>query len=223
MEDSREAFFKNCYMEVVNKGCIGLVSGILHKKIEKMFRKMGSLSLSGKIIEVGAGQGQHFQYVAGGFDQYLETDIRNTQSHSIPGGLRRFVIADCTDLKFSDDSFDRVIATCLLVHLTDPEKALKEWRRVTIDQGVVSIWVALEPSILLRVLQKLTTKRKYSKFGYKYESIHYREHISHYPRMRMLLQEVFRKDFVTKQRFPFRGLWWHLNLVEIWSIRVSKK
>jgi len=45
MEDSREAFFENCYMEVVNKGCVGLVSGILHKKIEKMFRKMGSLSL----------------------------------------------------------------------------------------------------------------------------------------------------------------------------------
>lgn len=180
---------------------------------------------------MGAGQGQHYQYVKQDYSEYLEIDLRPRHGATTSGDAllgkrataRKFLQSDCSNLPFLDnESVDRVIATCLLVHLADPEQALCEWRRIIKHQGRISLWVALEPGLLLRLLQKVSTKRKYAKYGYEYESIHYREHVQHYPRMRMLINEVFRDDKVKRLRFPFPRLWWHLNLVEIYQIEVFK-
>ncbi len=46
---------------------------------------------------------------------------------------------DIQSLTFSDGSFDRVLATQLLVHVPDPRKALHEICRVTGHHGIVAI------------------------------------------------------------------------------------
>jgi ubiquinone/menaquinone biosynthesis C-methylase UbiE len=58
-------------------------------------------------------------------------------------------------LNFPDAKFDRIIATCLVVHLKNIEKALLEWRRVLKPNGVITMYIALEPSIMLRLFWNL--------------------------------------------------------------------
>ncbi len=232
-QENIETFFYERYIDTVNRGLVGKISNFLHKLLELNLGKIDNEN-SFRIVEMGAGHGQHFNYVQKTYSEYLEVDLRprslqNFTKHR-PGEPtqvsenRSFIQSDCSALPFlKDDSVDRVIATCLLVHLIDPEKALIEWRRITKPGGLISLWVALEPSIFLRFLQKITTKRKYEKFGFPYYSIHYREHIQHYPRMRMIINEVFVNDTIRRIRFPFPFLWWHLNLVEIYQIRIAKR
>jgi ubiquinone/menaquinone biosynthesis C-methylase UbiE len=51
----------------------------------------------------------------------------------------RFEPMDVQSLPFPDGSFDRVLATQLLVHVPDPRRALQEMCRVTAPNGIVAI------------------------------------------------------------------------------------
>ena len=68
-------------------------------------------------------------------------------------------VADAQGLPHDDDIADRLIATCVLLHLEKPESALLEWRRVTRPGGVVTIYVPNEPGLLTRLGRGVTTKR----------------------------------------------------------------
>ena len=217
-----DRYFKDCYASIVGGGGVGKVSSHLHSKMERMWKLNASNKSNCTILEVGSGQSQHREFVQDDFVQYVELD-RFDYGNIVKGDKRLvFFQGDCQDLAdFETESFDRVIVTCLLVHLPYPEEALKEWRRVTKKGGIISLWIALEPSILLRLVQRISTKRKVEKLGFDYYSMHYRDHINHYPRMRQLLREVFATDQIRISSFPFKGLSWDLNLVEIWTIKVK--
>ena len=208
---------------MVGSGSVGKVNNHLHSKMERMWELTASNKRNCTILEVGSGQSQHRSFVQDDFVKYVELDRFDYGNIANGDGRLIFSQGDCQDLAdFETESFDRVIATCLLVHLPHPEQALKEWRRVTKDGGIISLWIALEPSILLRLMQRISTKRKVEKLGFDYYSMHYRDHINHYPRMRQLLKEVFATDQIQISSFPFKGLSWDLNLVEIWTIEIKK-
>ncbi len=217
-----DRYFKDCYAQMISGGCVGKVTSRLHSKIERMWELTALHKRNLAILEVGSGQSQHRAFVQDDFNYYVELDLFNYGNITNLDKRLVFSLGDCQNLAdFETGQFDRVIATCLLVHLNKPEEALKEWRRVTKVGGVISLWVALEPSILLRLMQRISTKRKVEKLGFDYYSIHYRQHINHYPRMRQLLREVFATDQIRVSSFPFKGLSWDLNLVEIWTIKIK--
>jgi ubiquinone/menaquinone biosynthesis C-methylase UbiE len=52
--------------------------------------------------------------------------------------LDRFVVADlCARLPFEDGSFELVYSNFVVEHLTEPEAAFREWRRVVRPEGAV--------------------------------------------------------------------------------------
>jgi ubiquinone/menaquinone biosynthesis C-methylase UbiE len=61
------------------------------------------------------------------------TDIRPIQklTSTAAGGGVETQIANVESLPFQDNSFDRVIATCLFHHLENPTKGFEQIRRVT--------------------------------------------------------------------------------------------
>lgn len=61
--------YEKCYYT----GTLGFIWTIVHKSMEKRYNKRTDLL---RIIEVGAGQGQHFRFVKHKFSHYLATDIR---------------------------------------------------------------------------------------------------------------------------------------------------
>ncbi len=62
----------------------------------------------------------------------------------------KFKYADALELPFGDGSFDVVISSRLLWTLTEPEMAIKEWRRVLKDGGKIIAINELEPELGIR-------------------------------------------------------------------------
>jgi phosphatidylethanolamine/phosphatidyl-N-methylethanolamine N-methyltransferase len=216
-----DEYYEEVYEELINGGAVGWVSGLIHKKLEK--------NIAGKfehVLEVGAGHGQHLKYVKHDFSEYHETDYRVSNLPDRSSIKEKKVIqcrADATNLEdFKDDQFDRVISTCLIVHLEKPEIALQEWRRVTKHGGVISIQVACEPGIVLRFLRNQTTVRKAKKIGRDHLKFHYREHINFYSGIEMLIKDVFERDKISKNFWPFKVPSWNMNLVVIFLVKVDK-
>ena len=220
--ENNDAYHVKDYSEVCCTGAVGLVSGIVHRSLESfglffwnsiLQRRTDCL----KILEVGAGKGQHARYIRHYFQRLTQSDIRPQNLPSDSYDPRLTIEArpvDAENLPYADSSYDRIVATCLLAHLTNPEKALEEWKRVVRPGGVISIFVPCEPGLLLRILQSMTTRRKQKKMGYDAWLLHYREHRNHYPGMLTLIRHSYGSDSrITSYPFPFLG--WNFNL---WSI-----
>jgi phosphatidylethanolamine/phosphatidyl-N-methylethanolamine N-methyltransferase len=215
-----DEYYENHYEGVVNSGFVGRFSSYYHFLMERDFKD----KKFGNILELGSGKGQHLQFLRCEYDEYLQTDIRVSKSVRTDSSTNsKWAIADAQNLfNFRDGQFQRTIATCLLAHLTDPENALREWRRVTSKcGGVVSIYVPCEPSFLLRLAQKLSTRRKATKLGIDYSSMHYREHRNHYFFIKALIFDVFKEDDIQVIGFPTRFLPFDLKLYEIYQIRLK--
>lgn len=212
LDSSPERYQREAYHDVMYTGAVGTFSGLVHRIMERPFRSKDS----GDVLELGAGAGQHAEYVAT-FTTYLETDIapRPERGPEPREGVERALV-DAQDLsRFPDASFDRVIATCLLAHLDQPEKALQEWRRVTRPGGTVTIYVPSEPGMLLRLARATIMVPKARRFAQDHVATVYREHRNHYPAMRMLVDSTFRDDDVRRSRWPVPFVGWNFSLFDV--------
>jgi len=229
-ESKNDQYHLEDYSKVCCEGAIGYVSGFLHRSLERSGsapRRNRLLKRSDlfEVLEVGAGAGQHAEYVKHLFGSLTQCDIRPQNIPDIASDSRITKLCDSIDaeeLPFADSCYDRLIATCLLAHLTFPEKALSEWKRVVRQGGVISIYVPCEPGILLRFFQSITTRRKQKSFGYDARLLHYREHKNHYPGMMTLIHHVFDSN-VSTTNYPFPFLGWNFNLWTIVQIESLNK
>lgn len=213
-------YFSEAYQDVMYTGVIGFYSRLVHRLMERPFANTHAPI----IVEVGAGAGQHAPFVQGSFDTYFQTDLDPTlASQGFPQDPR--VVSQAANAEalseFTDDSVDRVIATCLLAHLDHPERALEEWRRVTKPGGSISIYLPTEPGMLLRFLRHFAVAPKSKRHGQDHLSIVYRDHRNHYPGMKHMIKTVFVDDQVRFKRFPTRFLGWNFALFEIVQITVE--
>jgi phosphatidylethanolamine/phosphatidyl-N-methylethanolamine N-methyltransferase len=219
--ESAEDYYQYHYQKITNSGPIGFVAMIGHLSLEKWpFTKFSKDCKKNfdKILEVGAGHGQHYKYLKEDFKAYTMTDVRPNLLNNLKVSDARVVIEktsiDAESLPYADNSFDRLIATCLLVHLDNPEKALTEWRRVVKPGGAISIYIPCEPGILLRILQSITTRRKQKKLGIDARYLHYGEHRYNFPFVIAIISNVFRRNFRIR-KFPFLFGSFDFNL---WSV-----
>jgi ubiquinone/menaquinone biosynthesis C-methylase UbiE len=215
-----DEYYKNHYRTVTDTGMIGVISRLIHIIMEnqrvKGFKKIKTLK-NLRTLEVGAGMGQHKRYVKN-YSEYIETDIR---PENLPEGKFKQISIDCSNLPFPENSFDRLIATCLLVHLNNPEKALLEFKRVVKTGGVITLYVACEPGIFLRVMQQLTTRRiqKNTYTNPKYR--HYQDHVSNYPAIKVFINHIFSGCKVIRfKRYPFHFMSWNFNLFAVVTIQL---
>jgi SAM-dependent methyltransferase len=219
-----EVYYKEFYSQMMGHDSTGLMSFLWkypHKIMEKPFKTNSRL----RILELGSGEGEHLQFVRSDFSEYLATDIDQVRleklSVELPGkvGTQR---VDASLLPFEDETFDRVIATCLIAHLPEPEKSLMEWRRVLKPGGSISIYVPCEPGFSLRLFRKLITAPKAKKLGFEGFNLYIsRDHVNDAFRILNIAAETFRKD---RQKLVFRPFFvrsWYLNLFCV--IQVKKE
>jgi phosphatidylethanolamine/phosphatidyl-N-methylethanolamine N-methyltransferase len=215
--DSSDSYFAGDYQEIMYTGLIGWFSRLTHELMDRPFRN----TKTPVVLEVGAGVGQHARYSRTDFDTYYSTDISDDALAACTTKDPRVIImkADAQHLStFADESVDRVVATCLLAHLDDPEQALQEWRRVLKPGGSVSIYVPAEPGMLLRLLRHLAVVPKSRRLGNDHLSVIYRDHRNHYPSMRLMVLSVFSADDIHRRRFPTSILGWNFSLFDIFHI-----
>ena len=215
-KDWYENGYRNCYYS----GILGLAYNLVHKLMESPYSSKVSFN---QVLEVGSGNAEHFPHVRHNFETYFMTDIRQI---SIPieelNPKIKLMVLDCTDLSiFPNGSMDRLIATCLLVHLRDPQAALQEWRRVVRPGGVITLYLAPEPGLLLRLIRRWFSWPKAKRNGaVNPELLAYQEHRNHYPGMSILVKTIFAQDQIQRKRYPMRLLGWNFSLFEIIHIKL---
>ncbi len=223
-------YYQNFYTNTANKGFNGFLFDFTHKKLELVSRFGNSRKhkTSSKVLEVGSGSGQHLKFVEKTYSKYIMTDINSSLllKNSKESKLSKieFKVADVQNLPFKSGTFDRVIATCLLHHLNDPEKALSEVRRVVKRGGLVSIHLSCDPGALNRFLRRLLIIPKARKLGfYEYEIFIAREHRNHFQSLERMIKYVFKDQNIRQRYYPFRIKSWNLNTFCIFQIEISSK
>jgi ubiquinone/menaquinone biosynthesis C-methylase UbiE len=153
-----------------------------HRIMEKAIDSQRRFS---RVLEVGAGTGEHLRFVRHSYDQYYLTD----QSEEMLVAARRkyasvadarllFEKQDASKLSYPDESFDRLIATHVLEHLPDPVAVLQEWNRLVRKGGLISIVLPCDPGMLWRLGRHLGPRRNARRLGIEYDYLMATEHIN---------------------------------------------
>ena len=214
-----DQYYGSKYKDFMGTGNIGRMWRFIHRKMEKPFDG----EFYPRILEVGAGNGEHHKALQCSYDEYVATDIRIdilTQS-TLKNEKIRLVSADAENLPFKDCYFDRVIITCVLPHLNSPFSAIQELYRVTKNNGKITIYVPCEPGLMLRLIRSFSTSRKAKKMEIKNIGlIHFTEHRNYYLAINAFIRSINSDNNAElKSRYlPFRYFTWNFNLFKIYQI-----
>lgn len=214
------SYYADHYDCVVYSGAGGAVQRQFHRALERPWPK-GNFE---NVLELGATNAEHLDYVCHHFQRYTMLDINDSSSAreaalaaSKPGRPVEFVVGDAQTLdNIPDGSVDRLISMCLLHHLPDPDGALARWRAVVKPGGVLSIFLPCDPGLTWRSGRLLTTFRAAKKLGMSDTQIRYlnaRDHRNHFASLAAMIDGVFADDQVVVKRFPLPFLpSWNANL-----------
>ena len=105
-----------------------------------------------------------------GVNNYLATDIVLSDETILDLSSKfdtpfelKFMEAAAQDLPFDDSAFYRVLTTCTLLHFPDLDKVLREFRRVTKDGDLISLYLPCDPGMLHRLLRHFGSHRRMKK------------------------------------------------------------
>ena len=219
-EIDTQSFYDKYYDLFLYRGFLGKIFTISHKMIEKRFNKFEG----GQILELAATHLYHLKFVKQKFDLYTVSDINiNAFPKNLPEKVQVQQLNALNLNLVSDNTFDRVIVTCLIIHLSDMNSALLEWRRVLKPGGYISIYIHCEPGLLLRISRYFGSNIKAKMLGYEHLKIVYTNHVSHYLSAKYSIQKVFVSDEISISSFPFPKFSWNFNLWKIYTIQKSTK
>ena len=100
-----------------------------------------------KILDIGCSGGQLLSSLyKKGFTNLWGIDIsKNAIQHCIRKNLNNVYLMDCSELSFKNSEFDIIIASDVLEHVRDDEKAICEWQRVLKKDGFIICFVPAFP------------------------------------------------------------------------------
>jgi phosphatidylethanolamine/phosphatidyl-N-methylethanolamine N-methyltransferase len=224
-ETAMKRWYAECYEATSYSGTAGRVQTWMHRSLE---RKYTAQTRFQSVLEVGGNRGEHAPYVLHAFDKYVVTDLSDELSPADKECLAergmRFEIADVLDLPFPDGSFDRVLNTCVLHHVADPEKAFEEMRRVLVSGGTADIFLPSDPGQLFRLSKQLGTVRSARRMGLEdvKSLVDARDHRNHVGGLLRLMSHVFRHDELVRRTYPMPGMTWNSSLWTICRIRKQR-
>lgn len=209
----------------IYSGFSGKLLQLTHKQLASFGNKFQKQQ--DNVLEIGAGQGEHFPFVNKNFTTYTMSDISEWGTAEISKILEidnrvNFDKQDIQALTYPDNSYDRVITTCVIAHVDEPYESFLEVRRVTKNEGTCSFLVSADPSILLRCIRAMLTAPKMKKLGSPYLLINAISHRNSAGGTIEIAKHVFQQDEVQIKYFPFRVRSWNLSTHIIINVRVNK-
>jgi phosphatidylethanolamine/phosphatidyl-N-methylethanolamine N-methyltransferase len=198
----------------------GKVLKYSHSLLEKSFSSNDFFS---KVLEVGSGSGIHLNFVNHGFDEYWLTDssvsmLEASSANAARASQIRVAQENAAKLSFEDNSFDRLIASHVLEHLSQPHEVLREWERVVKPGGVISIILPCDPGFLWRTGRMLGPRRRAIANGIDYDYWMAREHINSIHNLVTLIEYYF--DEIASSWWPTRLPSFDWNLIYVVNISV---
>lgn len=195
-----------------------------HRLTEKHFSVSDHFD---KVLEIGAGTGEHLAFVRHVFDKYILTDLdaKTLELAKIKLGDKHdnklmFETQSGDGLSYADNSFDRLIATHVLEHIYQPHLALKEWRRVVKSRGVLSILIPTDPGMAWRLGRHLGPRKNAISQGIPYDYLMAREHVNSCNNLIALIRHYFPERTEAWWPLPIPSI--DLNLFFVCHAVVSK-
>lgn len=195
-----------------------------HRLVEKNFQGQNHFS---KVLEIGAGTGEHLGFVRHAFDQYVLTDLDKktleVAQRKLNDGFGNKLLYEMQSgegLSYADNSFDRLVATHVLEHIYQPHLALKEWRRVVKDGGIISILIPTDPSVAWRLGRHLGPRKNAIAQGIEYDYVMAREHVNSCNNLIALLRHYFPERTEAWWPLPIPSI--DLNLFFVFHAVVNK-
>jgi SAM-dependent methyltransferase len=194
-------FYENYYSKVSsNQGTSSFFNSLAHKKLESNYKHAkNSADNDFSVMEIGARQGEHIEYVKHGYSSYLMVDVvpHSDLPRFSPKVAQRTADICAKDLNFG--TFDRTTSTCIFHHLEDPVIAIENIKKHLKPSGTFSLFLPSDPGVLNRWLKKLCVTPTVNKFGFKYyEVVNAREYKNHYWSLKTNLNFQFRNYKITK-------------------------
>ena len=216
--DPVEDFYRNYYSLVFStKGLSSYFSALTHKALEREFDKARGGSA---ILEIGAGKGEHFQFVNQNFGSYTMLDLfpQPTDFSEFQGA--DWVQADLCDKSLELPQSDRILSMCVFHHIEDPKTAIQNIKRFLKPGGTFSLFLPSDPGMLNRLNRKLfvTPAAKNNGFN-EYELVNAREHRNHYWGLKTELEHQFKDYRISRKYYPFGIPAGNLSLFSIWQIK----
>lgn len=175
-----------------------LQSSVMRKSHQAVERAYDDRSHFGRVLEVGAGTGEHLSSVRHQFDEYTLTDIdekvleiAKSKLNGVHSGKLKFETQIGSNLAYPDNTFDRLVAIHVLEHIYYPHLVLKEWFRVLKHGGVLSILIPTDPGLAWRLGRHLGPRRSAVAQGIAYDYIMAREHVNSCNNLIALLRHYF--------------------------------
>jgi phosphatidylethanolamine/phosphatidyl-N-methylethanolamine N-methyltransferase len=178
-------------------------------------------------LELGSGNGEHLPYVKEIPEkEYICLDLRTPRnskylklSHPNLQKIVKFKKGNAEKLPFKSNYFEKVTATCLLHHVSDPLAVCIEARRVTQFEGEIVFILPTDPGILNQLVKRFISYRRMSKFSsHKPSLILALDHKNHISGLLEIVKFVFKNDDVRITFLPFRFNSWNFNLIARVSI-----
>jgi ubiquinone/menaquinone biosynthesis C-methylase UbiE len=169
----------------------------------------------GKILEIGAGLGEHIEYEDLSKSEYYALELLPSMAQVIKERFPHVnvVVGDCQKrTEFSDNFFDRANAIHVLEHLPDLPAALVEIHRVLKPGGEFAVVIPCEGGLAYTLARRISAQRIFEKrYKTKYDWCIGSEHIN-VPKEMM---EEIEKKFTIKHRtfFPLHVPITTINLV----------
>lgn len=196
-----------------------------HKLVERAFDDQTHF---GRVLEVGAGTGEHLPFVRHSFDEYTLTDldpktleVAKRKLADIPNGKVTFEVQTGSELAYPDNTFDRLVATHVLEHIYQPHLALKEWRRVLKHGGTLSILIPTDPGMAWRLGRHFGPRKNAITQGIAYDYVMAREHVNSCNNLIAILRHYFPGSKEAWWPFPISSI--DLNLFFAFHAKLDKR
>lgn len=196
-----------------------------HRLVEKAYNSQTHFD---RVIEIGAGTGEHLPFVRHTFKEYILTDIdpealdvAKRKLSQFPQNKMKFEVQEGVNLNFPDNSFNRLVAVHVLEHIYQPHLVIKEWLRVVSDGGVISILIPTDPGLAWRLGRHLGPRKNAIEQGISYDYVMAREHVNSCNNLLAILRHYFPTAKESWWPFPIKSI--DLNLFVALHITVTKE
>jgi phosphatidylethanolamine/phosphatidyl-N-methylethanolamine N-methyltransferase len=221
-DDLVGAFYRDYYSATFEAGGVSGVSfSLTHKIVERRYQNSEYTVKQPSILEVGAGKCEHLGYVKDDFSKYVNLDLFQ-EPENFPGRFDErisWIQGDILDASNLTEQYDRVIVMCVLHHVHNPQKAIKNMLSKLKPGGTISIFLPSDPGFMNRLNRKLFIIPRTKRLGFHgYDLVNAREHHNHYWSLKKELnhQTVGYRGSVI--HYPFFIPSASLSLFSVWTL-----
>lgn len=188
--------FAELYDDANYSGSIqSVVMRASHKCAEKAFADQIHFD---RVLEIGAGTGEHFPFVRHSFNEYILSDLDaaalDIAKNKLAGkhhGNVGFQLQPADRLDYPDNTFDRVVAAHVLEHIYQPHLALKEWCRIIKNNGILTVLIPTDPGFAWRLGRHCGPRNNAIARGIAYDYVMAREHVNSCNNLIAILRHYF--------------------------------